>query len=83
MWTKPLAGAGIFHPVEPDAASAPTIGMHGVGQPGRHQRTGQLLGTQHAGVSPKQVQAPTYWPAGMDYKTPTPIHADPWEAPNV
>ena len=24
------AGAGIFHPVEPDAASAPTIGMHGV-----------------------------------------------------
>jgi hypothetical protein len=33
MWTKPLAGAGIFHPVEPDAASAPTIGMHGVDVP--------------------------------------------------
>ena len=30
MWTKPPAGAGIFHPVEPDAASAPTMGMHGV-----------------------------------------------------
>src|SRR3954453_11876611 len=28
-----LAGAGIFHPVEPDAASAPTIGMHGVDVP--------------------------------------------------
>src|SRR6185312_11882805 len=33
MWTKPLAGAGMFHPVEPDAASAPTIGMHGVDVP--------------------------------------------------
>ena len=33
MWTKPLAGAGIFHPVEPDAASAPTRGTHGVDVP--------------------------------------------------
>jgi hypothetical protein len=33
MWTKPLAGVGIFHPVEPDAASAPTIRMHGVDVP--------------------------------------------------
>jgi hypothetical protein len=62
MWTKPLAGAGIFHPLEPDAASAPTIGMHGVDVPRpnnfRRHRQGQSPGQQRRlrGLSARPVR---------------------------
>ena len=62
MWTKPLAGAGIFHPVEPDAASAPTIGMHGVDVPRpnnfRRHRQDQSPGQQRRlrGLSARPVR---------------------------
>ena len=63
--TEPGMGGNVFSSAQESLSGSATAASKSsarrssephLGQLGRHQRTGQLLGTQHTGVSPKQVQ---------------------------